>query len=364
MYRMDFSVNPRAVAGLADALDLRAHNLTGAAGYLQAYSSLRFGAGLVNELFRTHEQVMSTVQTFLRHIGDDYAEAYAAGVSRAVASYLGTDQDARARLDASLPGVIDPAVPARPADQSAGPEIFADPSCLSLATPPDFEAEYPYHPHWYDLLSPSSIARDVIWYGTGVLAKLGLFPAQVDPYESFTAPLCGDWAGLERVSYALTQVARALAFVSARIDDEAMALDRVWTGHAAGNCRYALRRFARDLGPAQDLVVQLAADYHQVAVTAREQGEALGTLVTLLVDLAGSFGTEAVFDTPKLVEVSGELGGLIEEAAKIVELLHASVEGANGHLTGLCHQLGLLTVRPFAVNLPDDMPALPVPAGR
>src|SRR5439155_21694985 len=98
------------------------------------------------------------------------------GVSRAVASYRSSDLDARARLDASLPGVIDPAVPSRLADQSASPEIFADLTCLSLATPPDFQAEYPYHPHWYDLLSPSSIARDVIWYVTGVLAKLGLFP--------------------------------------------------------------------------------------------------------------------------------------------------------------------------------------------
>src|SRR6266516_2954461 len=124
MDAMDFSVNPRALAGLADALDLRAHNLTGAATYLQANSSLRFGAGILNELFQTHERVMDAVQTFLRHAGNDYAEQYAVGVGRAVASYRGSDQAASARMDASLPGMIDPSLPPHPADQSTGPESF------------------------------------------------------------------------------------------------------------------------------------------------------------------------------------------------------------------------------------------------
>src|SRR5439155_10052047 len=189
-------------------------------------------------------------------------EEYALGVGRAAQTYQTTDRAASARLDATLPGNVTPSDPPHVADQSLGPGIFADPQCLTLATPPDYQVQYPYHPHWYDVLSPTSIPRDVIWYVTGVLAKLGLIPEQIDPFETVTAPLCGDWAGLERVSFTLTEFALSLSFVSTSIDHEATVLDRVWTGHAAGNCRSALRRFAHDLRPAQELVIRMAAEYH------------------------------------------------------------------------------------------------------
>jgi hypothetical protein len=142
----------------------------------------------------------------------------------------------------------------------------------------------------------------------------------------------------------------------------------VWTGHAAGNCRYALRRFARDLGPAQDLVIQIAADYHEVAETARKQGEALSELVILIADMVDSFGIEflakRLLNLSDAAEEAGELAGLVAAAAKVIEIFHAIVEGKNINLTDLCQGLALLTRQPFAVNLPDDMPALPAPAGR
>jgi hypothetical protein len=371
MVGMDFSVNPRALHGLSDALDLRAHDLTGAAHYLRTHSALAFGAGLGNELFQTHQQIMAEVESFLFRAGSDYAERYALGIGRAAYVYASTDQAASARLDASLPGIIDPSDRPHLAEQSVGPEIFTDPHHLHLADPPDFRSQYPYHPHWYDLLSPSSIPRDVIWYVTGALAKLGLLSEQIDPFETFTAPLCGDWAGLERVSFALTEVARALSFVSIHVTDEAGVLDRIWTGHAASNCRSALRRFAADLRPAADLVIEIAADYHKVAEAARQQGEALATLVTMMIDITGSCGTEVgvelaetLVDASRLAEIARALGRVIHEAKTAVELLHLVIEGANGHLSDLRAELGLLTVRPFTVNLPDDMPALPAAARR
>src|SRR5262245_38544374 len=104
MVGMDFSVNPRALHGLSDALDLRAHDLTGAAHYLHAHSALAFGAGLGNELFQTHQQIMAEVEGFLFRAGSDYAERYALGIGRAAYTYLSADQAASARLDATLPG--------------------------------------------------------------------------------------------------------------------------------------------------------------------------------------------------------------------------------------------------------------------
>jgi hypothetical protein len=370
MVAMDFSVNARSVGGLADALDRRAHDLTSAASYLQAQSALKFGAGLVNELLQVHERVMATVDTFLRHASDDYAERYSTGVAQAVRAYTTVDASANARIDATLPGVIDPSVPAHLADQSIGPEIFADGEPLVLQPPPDYEAQYPYQPGWYDLMSPASIPRDAVWYVTGFLHKLGLYPEQCDPYQTFTRPLCGDWAGLERVSFALTSVARALSYVSAHVEAEANTLDKVWTGHAAGNCRSALLRFAHDLHPAVDIVVQIAAEYHQVAEASRENGKALATIVTALVDIVGSFGVEfgvemtvdALADMRKVEEVAEALYDLIKFGKTFIEALGAVIHGSHLHLTELCTQLGLLTARPLSVNLPDDMPALPQPA--
>ena len=129
-------------------------------------SALKFGAGLINEVLQTHERIMTTVQTFLEHVADDYAERYSMGVAQAVRSYTTSDVNASARLDTTLPGVIDPSVPAHLADQSVGPEVFADHDSLVLHPPPDYEAQYPYHPTWYDLMSPASIPRDAVWYVT------------------------------------------------------------------------------------------------------------------------------------------------------------------------------------------------------
>jgi hypothetical protein len=367
MDAMDFSVNARAVAGLANALDLRAHDLTRTAGYLQAHSRLAFGAGLINELAHTHEHAMSTVQTYLHRAGNDYAEEYAHGVDGALRSYTATDLSASARLDATLPGVVDASVSVHLADQSAGPEIFADPACLVLAEPPDFEAQHPYEPEPLDFLSPSSIPRDTIWSVTSLLANVGLLPGPCDPYQTFVRPLCGDWAGLARTAFALTEVSRALAYVSGRVTQEATGLDRVWTGNAASNCRSALHHFALDLLPAADVILSLAQDYQQVADAARKQGEELATVVSLLVDVCGSLGVEfalkasieAVTDLPKLQRTAEAVWDAILIGGRILEKLHHVLEGARVSMNDLVGQLAILPTRPLDLTLPDSMPVLP-----
>ncbi len=369
MDAMDFSVNARAVAGLGDMVDRRANDLAYSSSYLAQHSQLVWGAGLINELCRTHQRVMAEVTAFLHRAGHDYCEPYAVGISRAVQAYHTTDQATSARIDATLPGFVDPSVPDHLADQSLGADIFGDPFCLRLQTPPDFTLSHPYHPSWFDLLSPSSITRDVIWSASWLLTKLGFLNQPCDPYDAFTEPICGDWAGLERTSFALLQVQKALTFVSARVDDGATSLDRVWTGHAAGNCRHALKGYAKDLEPAGDLLIQIASQYHQVAEAAREHGEALATGVTVLVDIGGSLGVEfaaevafdAVADAPRLAELGRALDQTIQALKTTVELFHAVIEGAHTDLQSLTEQLALLIPRPFNVTMPDEMPALPTP---
>ena len=372
MDAMDFSVNIRAVTGLADALDLRAHNLTGAADYLQANKDLRYGSGLLNELAQTHERIVVGLDTFLRHTGNDYAERYALAVGRAVHAYMTTDVAASARVDATLPGVIDPTDPPRLADQTLGPQIFDDPFCLTLATPPDYRSQYPYEPHFYDMFSPSSLARDIIWYGTGVLAEFAVIPEQVDPFEAFTAPLCGDVAGLKKMSFVLCGVATAIGYVSDRIDVEADVMDRVWSGHAASGCRSALLRFARDLRPAVDLVVKLAEEYDRVAEAARANREVMDMALTLMLDEAMTLGLDdavelgsiALLDMPRLARIGARIWELIVKAKEMIALLHLTIEAANAQMSDAIVQLGMLTVPSFAINLPDDLPVVPGAAHR
>jgi hypothetical protein len=367
MDAMDFSVNARAVAGLADALDLRAHDLTRTSTYLQVNSRLTFGAGLINELAQTHEQAMSAIQTLLRHAANDNAEAYSRGISDALRAYATTDLAASARLDVTLPGVIDPSVPAHLADQSVGPEIFADPACLTFPDPPDFEAQHPYQPEWADALSPSSIPRDLVWYVTSALASIGLLPGPCDPFQTFVRPICGDWAGLARTSFALTEVAKALGFVSGRVNQEATGLDRVWTGNAASSCRSVLKRFAHDLLPAADVISALAEDYQRVSDEARAKGEALAEVVSLLVDVCASLGVEAtleigveaVADMPRLVRTAEEIWDALVVGIRLLSELEDVLRGAQVDVDALALQLGILPTRPLEFTLPDTAPALP-----
>src|SRR2546423_343623 len=227
MDAMDFSVNIRAVTGLADALDLRAHNLIGAADYLQANKDLR--------------------------------------------------------------------------------------------------------------------------YGSGLLAEFGVIPEQVDPFEAFTAPLCGDVAGLKKMSFVLCGVATAIGYVSDRIDVEADVMDRVWTGHAASGCRSALLRFARDLRPAVDLVVKLAEEYDRVAEAARANREVMDMALTLMLDEAMTLGLDdvvelgsiALLDAPRLAQIGARIWEVIVKAKEIITLMHLSLEAANTQMSDTIAQLGI-----------------------
>jgi hypothetical protein len=143
----------------------------------------------------------------------------------------------------------------------------------------------------------------------------------------------------------------------------------VWTGHAAGNCRHALKGFAKDLEPAPDLLIQIASQYHQVSEAARKHGEALATGVTVLVDIGASLGAEfvagvaldAVADGARLAELAGDLEDVFQALKLELELFHVVIEGAHTDLESLTDQLALLIPRPFNVSMPDEMPALPAP---
>src|SRR2546429_114777 len=337
---MEFSVNTKALVGLVDMLDRRGTDIGRVADYVNANSALQWGPGLLNHFQGTHAQIGRDVYAFLQRVANDYLYRYAAGIDGAIQDYGSSDQAANARFDGTLPGADNrPPRSAVPADQTLGAEIFADSAKLVLKAPPDFSADFPYNPPWYDTFSPSSWGRDALWKITSAATTLGVLDHPIDAAQAFTLPLCGDWPGLEGYSYALRETGRALAYVSDRVTGRATTLSRGWTGHAADNCGTALRSFALDLQDAQEILNRLADGYHEIAESGRANGEALVRLVTIVADLIGSFGLSALFEVAEIIEKAPQLARVISLILEGIEIVDMGIESVATLIELKAHEL-------------------------
>jgi hypothetical protein len=365
MVSMEFSVNTKALSGLAEMLDRRHTDLRKTADYLNAQSVLEWGPGLLNNLRGAHQQIVTETYAFLRRAADSYLFQYSGAIDAAIQDYNSSDLAANGRVDAILPGAANQTVPALPsADPTLGPDIFDDPAKLVLKIPPDYRADFPYEPSWFDQFSPTSWGRDVIWRITSFATTLGVLDHPIDPAEAFTLPLCGDWPGLERYSFALKQAAQALSFVGQRVDSGAVIQDRVWTGHAATNCATALGRFTLDLKDAEGILLALAGDYHDLAVAARDKGRALASMVCVIGDIVGSFGLELIFEAPRVIEAAEEAATVLPDIVHGIEGLHATIEGGKSLGEFRANDLSRMLTSSMNGHLPADMPVLPTPAHR
>jgi hypothetical protein len=359
---MEFSVNSRALGGLADMLDRRADDLTRTAGYLDAESYIQYGPGLLNHLSGAHTRIANEADAFLRRAAKGHAHQYSVGVAGAVQDYTGSDQASSARIDATLPDAPSgiPAV-ATLADQSLGPEVFADPYKLVLKVPPDFSAEHPYKPAWSDVFSPNSIIRDVLWSLSKFAVVLGILDKPIDPFEAFTVPLFGDWAGLKRFAFALRQAGQAVSYVADRVTSGTVTCDEVWTGHAADNCTAVLHRFALDLRHGRTVFDELARTYDEVADAAQRTGEAVGHLVAICADVASTLGVEALFEGPEIVLEAAKYADLAEEILRLIEGGVVAVEGGRNIGEVKADAMSLLLTGSMDASLSDAMPVLPTP---
>jgi hypothetical protein len=360
---MEFSVNAKALTGLVDMLDRRGQDISHVAAYVNAHSALQWGPGLLNNFRSTHEQIGREVVAFLQRVRDNYLYPYAAAIDGAIYDYGNTDQAANVRFDATLPG-SDNRAPrlAQSADQTLSADIFNDPTKLLLKMPPDFSADYPYNPPWYDTFSPSSWGRDALWHVTSAATAIGVLDQPIDSAQAFTLPLCGDWPGLERYAFALRQTGQALSYVSDRVTGGATTLSRVWSGHAAGNCATALGGLAFDLKDAQEVFNGIADAYHELAEGAREKGEALAGLATTLADLIGSFGLTAIVEALELVAELPKVGRTITLISEGIEAVHMTVEGGRSLGEFRAHDLSQILPGSVRVKTSAGMPALPTPA--
>jgi hypothetical protein len=159
-----FRVNIPALRGLPPFLDRRHADLLVTGTYLRTHTVLHPG-GFIDPVAPRHAQVIAAIDRFLTDAAV-YAGVDAGNMRDALGSYATSDARAAARADARLPdypALLPPAFD--PGDDSLTADVFADtndPAAL-LVPPTDQRSVHSYRPSWADLLSPTTVVRDVIW---------------------------------------------------------------------------------------------------------------------------------------------------------------------------------------------------------
>ncbi len=366
---MSFSVNLIALRGLPPFLDRRARELASASGYVTAHTHLDYGPGLVDVAGRHRENVRQ-VTGFLDRAATAYAGDDAIRLRQVTIDYAMSDARAASRADSTLPrvpgGQIDGVI--TPAERNLGPEIFDDRDhpAADLPVPADHHGDMPYKPGWFDLLSPTSLARDAVWELTGLAARMGILDRAYDPFELIVCPLVGDWAGLLRCAEVFDHVADFVHDEARVIRGVELMVPEVWTGRAAAACRANLGDFSVALGAGQDPLRSAATAYREIAVGVHDNADLLGTVVTEIADLAIETSVNAeTWGIFGAYEVGSGLSNLIRSlraalriVAKVQDVLNTGMSISDEAM----HRLGLMTA--LLRMPPMSVPAPPIPAVR
>jgi hypothetical protein len=205
-----------------------------------------------------------------------------------------------------MPGVDDPGkhdAGTAQAITSLGPGFFADHMCPGdrYAPPIDHHAEARYNFTAFDLLSPTSQVREIIWKVSEVAVTLGLLDHPYDVIEEAVKPFSGDWAAFAGCADTFQHLADAVNDAGTCVMDGVSAIPQVWTGNAADQCAGGLARFSTDLTAAVGPLRATANAYASTAEQVRAHAEVLAALLTILIDEVAEAALAAVG------------GGLMEE---------------------------------------------------
>lgn len=347
-----FRVNIPALRGLPPFLDRRHADLVAAGTYLSTYTPLKPG-GYIDPIAPRHAQVIAAIDRFLTD-AKIYVNLDAVNVRDALESYATSDARAAARADAGLPDYPAPPPPTfDPGGDSLNADVFADtanPATL-LVPPTDQRSTYAYQPSWTDLLSPTTVIRDVIWGLTKVAADVGLLDRAYDPFELLVEPFTGDVGGLLVCAEVFVRLADLLDAVGSAVVVADRVVPLVWTGHASDACQVNLARFATDMSEAARHLRGLAETYRAV-VSGLLKAQALAAqLVTTIVDVAVDSGLDEIgigllYTVPNLftdfVSLINKFTALVQQRNEILMMGFAPAD--------FTHPFGILRA---PVKLPD-----------
>jgi hypothetical protein len=308
------------------------------------------GAGLINRLAGNHARIHREVLGFLAGIGD-LADRQGRTVAEVVAGYAAVDRRNAQALDSLLaPTALDPG-PGRVQSLQPQWEQVRAPEPLRptvwLKPLADHRATVPYQPSWTDLLSPTSLARDAIWYLTGLAARAGLCERARDPMDDLVTPLVGDWAGMRACGQALGHLAEATRALASNAGWIGLRVEGAWLGNAADACWTRLRRLELALSRAPDALGRMSSAYLDVCDRIRDATELAKFAATELLDW-----TAAALLAPETLGISLLVKGVdrlshvralirvYNKALAIIDTARTAVERGDSVLAGL----GLLDV--------------------
>jgi hypothetical protein len=358
-----FSVNLNALRGLPPLLDRRARDLSAASSYVRDNTILRYGTGFV-DIFKRHEQNISLITSYLSATRDGYATSDSTRLRQAIAGYAAADSRAAKRYDATLPEPIT-TTPSSPVSAHVGPELFGDrvDATTALLAPADHRADMPYQPSWFDLLSPTSMARDLIWKLTNVAAKLGIVDRPYDPFEFFVDPYVGDWAGLLKCAEVFDNVADFLTAEAGELDYAATETSQVWHGNAAGLCIVNLDGFKAIVADGSQPLRDLAKAYRSVAIGVHDNEELMSTALTSLFDCASEsivdIGTGGLFSAYEIGSTLNNFVRLLRTALHIAGALQDIVSAGFNISDEAVHRLGILNTIVSMPAVGGASPAIP-----
>ncbi|GAA1032406.1 hypothetical protein GCM10009557_30820 [Virgisporangium ochraceum] len=338
---MGFSVDAAALAGLPRQLDRLEEDATTARTYLQRYTQLNAGEGIINLILGGHREATRKVSEFYWLV-NAVADGQSRAVSSSVAHYRQTDVAAAAAFDAKLPTVASPPQ-LDPALSSAGFVDRGEPQS-DLTTPKDYSTEYRFEMKWHSYLSPTSYVRNVIWKATVLAARFGIMDKPIDIFLEWLKPFLGDWDAFRACADVHENLADATVTMGTNMRSGANDSQYVWTGNAANACRRDLGGIADALNLANRKLTELSAEYRSVAESTRKLAEAVAALVVVAADLAAmallSLTAAARGGPGPTLAVNVAVGArsiwqVIEIGMKILDSIKIAESGAKAFTSGM-----------------------------
>jgi hypothetical protein len=367
---VSFSVNTKALVGLPLALDRRRTDLGAARSYLTANTAIKtFGLADINGV---HERVITQIDIYLSDLVARYAQPDAQRIRTVIGSYRASDLRAATRADATilnLPSDLPHLRPLTAAGRGYDASAFDDrhEPVEALVPPADHHADMPYQPSWTDLLSPTSMGRDVIWRLTSTLAHAGLLQRPIDPLDTFVRPFVGDWAGLLRCADVFTHLGAMLPAASTCVTDSAALIPLVWTGNVAGMCIVNLDAFASSLANGFAPLADLSTAYREVARGVYDNASLLEAAITSMIDLAADVVIEGLGSgILELWSVGTQVRDFIRLVSTAIRIVNKALDVVGAWRNGAgstANRLGVLSpIGPLSAVVSPPPPIL-LPAG-
>ncbi|MEU8387350.1 hypothetical protein [Micromonospora sp. NPDC048843] len=319
---MGFAVDVAALRGLPPLFDRLGDDARAGLTYVESNTVLEYGPGFINRISGKHENAMLAIRDLVEDVAKYTAADTGATLRQSLDYYERTDAAAAERLDQAFrrDWALDRSEYAGFYRDTALPAPFADrtdPQQLLRAVPDyDKDDAFQFEPQLWDMASPTSVARDVIWGATWLAAKLGICDRAYDPYESLLKPVAGDWAGVRGCADVFGNLAAALAGMADNVRWGALSSEQHWQGKAATAFQAHLVDSARKLDTAGAPLLALAAEYRRTAEAMFEIGKVLGSLLSDLVDAAMIFTVTA---STAVATSETVIGGVVFGAAALYE---------------------------------------------